>query len=261
MLGTYSTSMRDTSKDFRTYWIRNGEWFGKASNLGAIDCKLPEQLVLSIPEPDRQVVVEEAAANQKFCRDLVRISRSPGWEHKVSQSAKCALLNELDPSKCKDYVGKWGRLRSRLRKLLDEIPAQVDRAVGRMSLDEKMAVVRKIASGQKPDVPFVSGLGELGQWDIISGLVGSVAGATANVYTAKVTTDAQRDIAKIQASTAMRDAQTAMAIQNAQASIQTAQAGMFGPVSKLTSATVAGIPVWLIAVPVLGVLAWFAFKK
>ena len=150
MLGTYSTSMRDTSKDYRTYWIRNGEWFGKMSNLGALDCKLPDQLVMSIPEPDRQVVVEEAAANPKFCRDLVRISQSPGWEHKVAQSAKCALLNELDPSKCKDYVGKWGRLRSRLRKLLDEIPAQVDRSVARMPLAEKMAVVRKIAAGPRP---------------------------------------------------------------------------------------------------------------
>ena len=261
MLGTYSTSMRDTSKDYRTYWIRHGEWYGKASNLGAVDCKVPEEVLRAIPEPDRQVVVEEAAANPKFCQDLVRISQSPGWEHKVSQSAKCALLNELDPSKCKDYVGKWGRLRSRLRKLLDEIPAQVDRSVAKMTLDEKMAVVRKIASGQRPDVPSMSGLGELGQWDIISGLIGSVAGATANVYTAKVTTDAQRDIAKIQASTAMRDAQTAMAIQNAQTSIKTAQAGMFGPISSMTSGTIGGIPVWLIAVPVLGVLAWFAFKK
>lgn len=263
MLGTYSANMRDTSRDYQTYWIRNGEWYGKMRTLGEATCRIPDEILRSIPEPDRQVVVEEAAADSKFCEELVRISKHPGWEHKISQSAKCALLNELDPSKCRDYAGKWGRLRSRLRKLLDEVPAQIDRAVGRMTLPEKMAVVRKIAAGERP-VPSVSGLGELGQWDIISGLVGSVATASANIYTAKVTTDAQRDIAKIQASTAMRDAQTAMAMQQAQAEVNTAktvQAGMLGPISSLTSASVGGVPVWLIAIPVLGAIAWFAFKK
>lgn len=262
MLGTYSADIRDTSLDYRTYWLRNGDRYGRMSSLGELDADL-SRILQSIPEPDRQAVAEEAESNRAFRASLVRISKHPGWEHKVSQSAKCALLNEIDPSKCRDYAGKWGRLRSRLRKLLDEIPAQVDRSISSMTFPEKMEVVRKVASGRRPG-PSLSGLGELGQWDIISSLVGSVSGAAANVYTARVTTEAQKDIAKIQASAAMQDAQTAMSIQNAQASInaaKTAQAGMFGPISSMVSATVGGIPVWIIAIPALGAAVWFLFKK
>lgn len=231
-------------------------------DLGALEtaCKVPESVLQAIPEPDRQVVAEEAAASPKFCRELVAISQHPGWEHKVAQSAKCALLNELDPSKCKDHAGKWGRLRSRLRKLLDEIPDQVNRAVSKMTLDEKVAAIRKATAGQRS--VSVSGLGELGQWDIISGLVGSVATATSNIYTTKIVNDTKEDIAKIQASTAMRDAQTQMSIANAQAAITAAQStGIGGAIQKVTSATVAGVPVWLVAVPIAGLVIWMIFKK
>lgn len=260
MLATYSTDMRDTSKDFRTYWIRNGLWYGRMNSLGETDGL--EQVLAQIPEPDRQVVAEEAASNAAFRNELVRISKHPGWEHKVSESARCAILNELDPSKCRNQAWKWGRLRSRLRKLIDDSVSKINRNVSRMTFDEKMAVVRKLAAGERP-TPMVSGLGELGQWDIISGLVSSVAGATANIYTAKITTDAQRDVAKIQATTAMRDAQTAIAMQNAQSSINAAKAGMgnpLGPLAPLASASIGGVPVWIVLAGT-GAVIYFMFKR
>jgi len=259
VLGT----MRDTSKDYRTYWIRNGEWYGKAGNLGAMEaCRIPPGILKQIPEPDRQLIIEEANADSRFCRELVNIAGRPGWEHEISRSAKCAILNEIDPSKCKDSAGKWGRLRAKFQNLVKDVPAQIERAVAAMPLAEKLAVVRRIAAGQSL-VPAVSGLGELGQWDIIGSLVGNVATAGANIYTAKITTDAQRDIAKLQATAAMRDAQTQMALQSAQASIgaaKTAQAGMFGPISSMASASIGGIPL-MIVIPVAGLLLYFVLKK
>lgn len=264
-------AMRDSSLDYRTGWIRNGLWYAKQRNkfLGAAGgaCAMAPELLQTIPEADRRILLEETEGDPSFCGKVMAAAKSPDFAHKISESAKRAIANELNPKLFPESKGSWPKLRARVRDLMETVPAAIDKAVAKLTLKEKLAIVRKIAAGQVP-AQGVAGLGELGQWDIIGSLVGAVSGAAASVYNAKVTAEAQEDIAKLQATAAMQGAQAQMAIASANAAIaqaQAQQAATASPVSSavasLTTSTVGGVPVLLIAIPVLGAIAYFAFKK
>jgi hypothetical protein len=262
-----SMTMRDTSRDYRTYWIRDGLYYGKSTNLGGGSaCVLPPDKVAQIPEPDRSMVLDEVTGNPTLCAWIVRIMKSdPDWTHRISQSAKESVVNEMDPSKFQESRGEWPKLRAKVRELLDHVHENVLKEVSGMTLDQKMSVVRRIASGGKVSVPSVHGLGDLGQWDVIGSLVGSLVSAGAGAYGAYTTTSAQQDIAKLQASSAMQSANAQIAIANANAAIAGAQAQIANPissaVSSLTSATVAGIPIIVPVLGVIGVGLWLAFGR
>ena len=40
-----------------------------------------------------------------------------------------------------------------------------------------------------------------------------------------------------------------------------AGSGIGGAIQRVTSASVGGVPVWLIAIPILGVVVWLAMRK
>lgn len=255
-------TMRDTSRDYETYWLRNGLAYSRMSNLGAVPCTLPPEKLAEIPADDRRILLEETAADPAFCRKVaVLMETDPSWAHKVSASAKEAAAIELDPSRRDGPKKAWPLLRARVRDLVSSVAQQARILSSKLTPAERFSLVKQIASGQFRAQRAVHGLGDLGQWDIIGSLVGSLANVGGSVYGAMVTADAQKDIAKLQASAAMQGAQAQMAIANANAAIAQAQAQVSSPIASLTSATVAGIPV---IVPVLGVVAlglWLAFGK
>lgn len=226
--------MRDSSLNYRTYWLRNGQYYGR-DNLGnaAPACALPLDKLSQIPEEDRQIVIEEANADPAFCQMVLRcMATRPDWAHIISTSAKEAIVNELDPSVYGKRAGMWRMLRLRLNALLHDVPGLLKK------LEERKA------SGR--------GLAGLGQWDIIGNLVGAIGGAAASIYGAKLTSDTQKDLAKIQADAAMKAAQAQMATLQAQQAMN--------PVASLMSASVAGIPL-LPVLAVGGAALYFATKK
>ena len=261
-----STLMRDSSTDYRTYWLQGGQYYSKMNGLGALPCVLPKDKLAQIPADDRQIVVEETSADPVFCRFVAKLMETqPDWAHRLSASAKAAADSVLNPSKRYGGQHAWPKLQARVRELSNEVAQQAQRLAAQLTPAERFALVKRIAAGEFRVPKDLRGLGDLGQWDIIGSLVGSLATAGASLYGAKVTANAQEDIAKLQASAAMQGAQAQIAIAQAQASIAQAQAqvssSISSAVSSLTSTTVAGVP---IIVPILGAVAiglWLAFGR
>lgn len=246
-----STLMRDSSADYRTYWLQDGQYYSKMKNLGdSAPCVLPADKVAQIPEADRKAILIETSADPVFCAKIARVMTSdPDWVHTIVNSAKRAIANEMNRNLFPESRGTWPKLREMARNLVDDVSAAV--RVGRAPLAVK-------------SVSGLGGLGNLGQWDIIAGLVGSIGGAAANVYGASVTARAQESIARTQANAAIQAAQANMAIVNAQTAMQNAQASM-NPVSSafsaITSANIAGIPIIALAIPAIGLIIYLATKK
>lgn len=220
-------------------------------------------------DADLRQVQDEAKANPAFGRKLDSMLRQPGGEREVSISARKSIANQFNPSLYPESKGEWGVLRRRATALAESMPGIVQNIVDRMPLSEKMASVRTIAQGGEPRM-VVAGIGELGQFEIIGSLIGAAAGAASNIYSASVTASAQKQIAQLQADTAMKSVQAQMAISNAAAAIQQAQAvqaAQQGPVAQaasfLTQNIGGGIPVWAVpaAVGVAGVAIFFSTRR
>jgi len=262
-----ATAIRDSSRDYRTYWLQGGQYYSKMSNLGdPAPCVLPPDKLAQIPADDRLILLEETGADPAFCREVARMmAQDPNWAHKLSASAKAAAESVLNPEKYPGSRRTWPKLRARVLDLATEVAVQARRLASQLTPKERFALVKRISAGEFRAPKDVKGLGDLGQWDIIGSLVGSLATAGANVYGSMVTADAQQDIAKLQASAAMQSAQAQIAMAQANAAIAAAQVQVSNPVtstlSTLTSSTVAGIPV---LVPIIGVILaglWFAFGR
>jgi len=251
--------MRDSSRDYRTYWLRGGQYYSRMRNLGdASPCALPPDKVAQIPEADRKVVVLEASSDPAFCAKLAKVmTTDPDWVHTISNSAKRAIANELDPKVFPGSRGTWPKLRELSRTVVGQIAAAVAKS-------GNPVVAAKAVAG-------LGGLGDLGQWDIIASLVGSIGTAAVNVYGAGVTSRAQVDAQRDQANAAIAIAQAQMNAQNAAAAMQAANAAanplsaaansVSSAVSAITSATVAGVPVLALAIPAIGIIIYLATKK
>jgi hypothetical protein len=248
------SNVRDSSLDYRTYWLQGGQYYSRRG-LGSTDavCTLPADKLAQIPEADRKILIDEVNADPAFCAKVARaMATLPDWGHQIAASAKEAIANEMDPSKFRNRAGMWPKLRARAQALVE-------------------AVSTAMAQGKVPvsATPRLSGLGDLGQWDIIASLVGSVVTAGANVYGATVTANAQQTIARQQAQAAMQAAQANIAMSNAATAMQSANAAMnpissvLAPVSTalqtLATGSIAGIP--LLAFPAVGLIIYFANKK
>jgi hypothetical protein len=260
------SAMRDSTLNYKTYWLQDGFKYGTMRNLGSSDsCAIPADKLSKIPEPDRTILLDEVKGNPAFCAKIVKCMETrPDWAHRISTAAKESIVNEMDPTKFPERKGDWPKLRERVREMADFVHKEVSRAADALTLPEKIQVVKKIARGDI-QVKGLSGLGDLGQWDILASLAGSLISAGSSVYGAKVTADAQQDIAKINATAAMQNAQAQMAIANANAAIASAQTQISSPISStissLTTSTVAGIPVIIPVLGAVGFALWFAFKK
>jgi hypothetical protein len=260
-----STVMRDSSKDYRTYWIRNGLYYGVDRGLGDAGAALPQDKLSKIPADDRQILVEETDADPAFRALVIRLmATDPQWDHNIAASAKAAAENEINPSKGRK--GGWPRLRARVRDLVQSVATQAAEAASKLTPQERFQTVKAMSTGKiKVKPPAMSGLGDLGQWDIIGSLVGNLVGVGAGIYGATVTADAQKDIAKLQATSAMQNAQAQIAISNANAAIAAAQANILDPIgstiSTLATSTVAGVPVIIPIGAAIAIGLWLAFGR
>ena len=256
-------AMRDTSEDYRTYWIRDGMYYGKARNLGAAPCTLPADKLAQIPVADRALLLDEVKGNPAFCEKVVNcMATHSDWARRISFAAKEAIVNEFDPSKFKNRRGTWPKLRAHAQKLAEAASTAIRNQISSMTLDQKVSAIRQISAGKNPTAPRLSGLGNLGFFD----LLGSVITAAGNLYTTDLIADTNKDIAKIQANASMQTIAAQQSIANAQAAIaaaQTQQAAIQNPVgaaiSTFTTSTVGGIPV-LAIVAAGGLAIWYVLK-
>lgn len=191
---------------------------------------------------DRELLLEEAR-DPSFSKRLEATLDLPDGERRVARSALKAVLNELDPRIFPETRGTWKRLRSMVPELMETILKEV----------------------RENGVPkTLRGLGELGQFEIIGSLVGSLAQAGAAVYTSYNQQKTQEYIAKQQLNAQMSQIQAQQSIARAQASMASAQASMNPVGSAVSSALdaiqtpIAGIPLWMIAAGIF--LAFFAEK-
>ena len=260
-----TTAMRDTSADYRTYWIRDGMYYGKARNLGAASCTLPEAQLAKLPEEDRKMLLDEVTGNPSFCEKVAKcMATRSDWIKLVSDSAKEAVVNEFNPSKFKNRKGMWPKLRARAQELAESAIRAIRGKVSSMNLDQKAEAIRGLSRGSVGMRSGLSGLDGLGFFDLLA----SVIGAAGNVYSQDLIADTKVDIAKIQANSAMNTITAQQSIANAQAAIaaaQVQQAAIQSPVgaaiSTITTSTVGGIPVLLIAIPLIGGLIYLFMKK
>jgi len=237
---------------------------------------------------DRRLISEEMEANPSFGKRIAATLRRPNGERLVALSAKKAIANEFDRSLFPETRGDWTQLRKHATALVHAMPGIIETEIDKLPLGLKMEMVRAIGRGEQPVIQFgIQGLNDLGQFEIIASLIGSVAGAASSIYGSKVTASAQKDIAKIQADTAMKDLQAQMNIANAQQAINqakvaqqvaeaqkieaqtaqikatTAQAEVGTVVGTLTKDIGGGVPLWVLpmALGVLGLVLYFVFKK
>lgn len=251
--------MRDTSRDYRTYWIRDGEYYGKARNLGALPCSLPEDKLAQLSDYDRKILLDEVAGNPSFCAKVSECMRTrPDWAKLISTSAKESVVNELDPSKFKNRKGMWPKLRGKLNDFVGAASAAIKRSTSSLTLDQKTAALRELAK-----TPPASGsrlLGNLGIAGIFDFLAAAV-GTAGDLYTTNLVNDTREDIAKIQANAAMNTIKAQESIAKAQAAMAAIQSPVASAISTFTTSTVGGVPVLLIAVPLVGILIYMFMKK
>ena len=256
------STMRDTSRDQNTYWIRDGNYYGRARNLGAPPCALPADKLAQIPEMDRALLLEEVSANPSFCAEIAKCMETrPDWAARIARSANEAVANEMNPALFRNRIGMWPKLRARVQDLVESSARTIKNKVASMTLDEKTAALNAIASGRR-GVGSLGNLGVAGMFDFLAAVI-ETAG---NVYTTDLIGDTKEDIAKIQANSAMQTISAQQSIANAQAAIaaaQTRQAAIQSPVgaaiATFTTSTVAGIPV--VAILAAGGLAiWYVLK-
>jgi hypothetical protein len=227
-------------------------------------------LPLVSPDIDQQLVLEEMRADPSFGKRIASMLRVPGGERLITLSAQKAIANEFDPKMYPATRGEWQNLRKRAVEMARALPEIVEKEIDRLPFETKMRWVHTIAAGGRPEIQVgVRGMGDLGQFEIIGSIVSAIAGAGGSIYSAKVTASAQKDIAQIQAQTAMKDIQAQTAIANAQQAIAKAQAVQATAAAKstvagaLTADIGGGIPLWVLpmALGVVGLVLYFVFRK
>lgn len=258
-------AMRDTSRDYRTYWLQDGLYYSRASNLGEpAACELPADKLAQIPEMERKLILDEVASNPGLCRKLYEImTKNPNWAHVIAASMATAAANALDPKIGK--VGPWVKLQDSVRTMIDSAMSKVDQTVAAMPLGKKIEVIQAIAAH---GAPKLHGLGDLGQFE----LLGSLFTGVSNYFGSKVIASAQKDIATTQANAAIQVANSQVSIAQAQAAMAAAQSVLANPIqavgsavssalTTLTDTTVAGVPVLLPIVGLIGLGLYFAFGR
>ena len=257
-------TMRDTSRDYRTYWIRDGMYYGKARSLGDAPCSLPADKLAQIPEMDRALLLDEVSANPSFCAKVAKCMEiRPDWAARISRSANEAVANEMNPALFRNRIGMWPKLRARVQDLVESSVRMIRSKVSSMTLDQKTAALNEIARGRRSGAGSLGNLGVAGIFDFLAAAI-ETAG---NVYTTDLIGDTKEDIARIQANASIQTFNTQQSIANAQAAIaaaQTKQAAIQNPIgaaiSTFTTSTVGGIPV--VAILGAGGLAiWYILKR
>lgn len=211
---------------------------------------LEEKAAVFQSPDDRRLISAEASSDPAFARELSRMLSLPDGEKRVVDYAKKAVLNELNPGLYPETSRKWPKLRKAVSLLVSELPGAIVDSIDRLPLSERTAALAALARGEGVVAPI--SLGDLGQFEIIGSLIGSIAGAAASIYNTKLQTSTARQIADmqlraneqaIQAQTAEAQARTAIA--NAQVA-QALQQTLPAPVANAASSVIASLP------PVIG---------
>jgi len=171
---------------------------------------------------DHRLLREEAAVSPAFGRKLEAMIDRPNGVALLNDSARRAVLNELNPREYPKSKGEWTVLRKQMRILLRDIPKSIDESLSKLSLEEKTRMLEAYAMGgvqvhaQMAEYPVES----LGQ---IAEIIGAVVGAASSVYGAKLQSNTQKQIAKIQAAGEAKSLEANMTIAKAQMALQAAQ--------------------------------------
>jgi hypothetical protein len=190
-----------------------------------VNTAVESQVNIFRSKDDRDLILLEARNDPEFERQLSEVLKLPDGEEQVAISARKAVLNELSPDLYPEVKGHWPILRSVIQK--------------------SIAAVKDSTSKQIVTInPNPKGLGELGQFDILGPLISAVAGAGASIYSAKIQSSTQKQIANEQLQANMQEIQA----QEAMAAAQKAIAG-----AQTTQAVQAVLPA-VLAAPVAGVI-------
>jgi len=258
----------DSSTDFVEGWSKFGSresgdlpmlQYG-VNGLGALASE-PQAFRLFSTVDQRQIM-EEVKENPSFGNKIVAALHSRGGAAVVAASAKRAALNELDGKSFPESKGEWLMLRRRLRVLARDIPAAIREQVEGMTLPEKTRALRALASGGGFSLQLGAEAVPAGGGDIWGGIIGSIATAAGSIYSAKLTNDANKDIAKIQASGVAAQAAAQNQIAQAQAALEAAR--VQSAARAASGGEVGGVPVWGIAlgaIGILGVILYLVFKR
>ena len=190
-----------------------------------------------ITDIDHRLLREEAAANPAFGRKLERMMDRPDGHRLIDESVKRAVLNEMEGS-YPESKGEWPVLRRRLNEIVRYIPKAIDESLSTLSLEQKTRMLEAYAHGgvqvhaQMAEYP-VESLGQFAE------IIGAVVTAASSVYGAKLQSDTQRAIAKIQAEGAAKSLDAQMSLAKAQMALQAAQ---LKSIEQQTAAVEAGVP-------------------
>ena len=229
--------MRDSSTAYRTGYLRDGFVYDRLAGFGAAAaaCRIPPGILDQLGKDERSIVASEADNDPKLCRAVMALSRTPGWVRTVNDMIRRVILNEVNPKQCKETAGKWPRLRARVRKLTSAATAVVEEQVSKMTPAQKILEARKLAESrglQKLQNPGMMGeAGVIGSSydssstssDPWAALIGSVVGAAGSIYSASITADANKDIAKRNQATAQAQLNLQQTVANANAQQQQLQ--------------------------------------
>ena len=214
----------DSSTDFTEGWSKfgsreSGDLPMLQEGVGALGYLASEpQEFRHFPAIDQRQILDEIENNPKFGKVLTAWLHTRGGANLIGQSAKRAILNELDGSH-PESKGEWITLRKRLRVILRDMPIAIEKSISQMSLVEKTRALRALASGG--DIEFA--LSQLDFGSILGGVISSAATAGATIYGAKLQADTQKQIANIQATSVANQAAAQVQIANAQAALVAAQ--------------------------------------
>ncbi len=216
--------MRDSSTAYRTGYLRDGLVYDRLAGLGAAAaaCQIPPGILNQLGKDERSIVTAEAANDPKFCRAVIALSQAPGWTRTVNDMIRRVILNETNPKSHLETAGKWPMLRAKIRKVTKAAIAAVEERIAKMTPAQKALEARRISKNRG-----LHGFGEAGvipssvgttttSSDPWASLIGSVVGAAGSIYSAKITADANQDIAKRNASLAQQQ----LAFQQTMTSLQ-----------------------------------------
>lgn len=188
---------------------------------------IADNVVDQMPLQTRAHVLAEGKNDHAFWPYLTRIARQPDGAKVIDDEMKRAAINELDPSRHKDMRGKWPLLRFKVRYIKSQIaqnarpgfmgPPPPQTLRGLEGLAE--GIPGMVTSLDTPSTPAASSSGT-DIWGTIGRVLSSAATAAGSIYSARITTDAQRDIEKLRAQAAQGIALT----QQQQQQLQAAQA-------------------------------------
>lgn len=168
---------------------------------------LVDDVVERMPLETRAHILAEGRADHGFWPYITRIARQPDGAKTIDDEMKRAAINELDPGRHTEMRGRWQLLRHKIRYIRSQIaqnarpgfmgPPPIIRGIEGLaegvpgmvtSLDQPTASTTAASSSGGTDI-----------WGTIGKVLASAGTAAGQIYSTKIATGAQQDIAKIQA--------------------------------------------------------------